>query len=889
VIIGRDRELADVVERVTAGRRLVTVIGPGGIGKTSLAIAASEQLAPSFELGARLVDLSRIDRPDAVTGTMAAQLGFPSVEALIQSPSEQPALIVVDNCEHVTDAAAEAIDALLANCHSPSVLATSRSPLDLPDESILALGPLTLASAEDDVSSAVHLFLDRARHAGGDTADFDLDVVGEVCGRLDGLPLAIEIAAARTRTMSLTEILRRLDEGIDVLSRPRYRGSARHRSLRDTISWSYHLLDDEAQVAFDRLGVCVGPFTTAMAASVALDPPHHEGVALDLLERLVDASLLVAVTRQSPTRYRMLAGVRAAALAQLQARGEVDQTRDRFADHVLRDVTGVITASRETWGSDVLGTLLAEFDNIAAALRHCVAADDTPERAFLLCAILWGVVHQAHLDEVHELGLLTFERWPDPILPFGPDAAATLATALLRLGRVGDAVATAERVLPRADGALFAPVTLRRTLGLAARATGDHERALRWFAEAAAEARARRVTTMELECDVFRAQVLADIGGREEPLRIVRDVATAAAHLGSPLNELWARSIEGAVLAATDPEAAASVVEETLAASEAIGYPFGVTTNLVTLVTCRVRSGDLPGAAASANEMLDGIGRSGSGDLRLALDAAAGVLHAADRDGWRDLVATARTLPGPIATANPIAQLTLPDVPGGRVLTRPDAVRLARVLLGELQSERDAAVLPQGPAALPDALAAPDEAVFARIGDLWDVRFADLKVHLKPSKGMSDLAVLLAQPNREVHCLDLTGAAVDERSAGEAIDAEARRRYEERVRELQAEIDEAEDHHDTGRAERAREELDAIVDHLTSALGLGRTSRPQAATAERARTAVAHRLRATIRRIASVHPPLARHLEVSVTSGTYCCYRPERDVVWRTDARPVEA
>jgi tetratricopeptide (TPR) repeat protein len=578
----------------------------------------------------------------------------------------------------------------------------------------------------------------------------------------------------------------------------------------------------------------------------------------------------------------MLAGVRAAALTQLKARDEVEQTRDRFAGHVVREVTDLIAASRATWGSDVIGTLLGEFDNIAAALRHCIAADDTPDRAFLLCAVLWGVVHQAHLDDVHELGRLTFERWPDPTPPFGPDAAATLATALLRLGRVDDAVEHAKQALPAADAALLAPVTLRRTLGLAARATGDHELALTWFGEAGGEARARQVHTLALECDVFRAQALADLGRPEESLRIVRTAAAAARAIDSVINELWARTIEGVVLVALDPVAAVPVVEETLAASSAIDYPFGVTTNLVTLVTCRVRAADLSGASAAAIELMDGIGRSGSGDLRLALEAAAGVLHAADRDGWRDLVATARTLPGPIATANPIAQLKLPDAPDGRLLARPDALRLARRLLVELPSALDAAAGAPGPVEVADAGAAPDEAVFTQAGDLWDVRFAGVNVHLKPSKGMADLAVLLAQPNREVHCLDLTGAAVDERSAGEAIDAAARRRYEERVRELQAEIDEAEDHHDTGRAERAREELDAIVDHLTSALGLGGTARPQAATAERARTAVAHRLRSTIRRIANVHPQLGRHLEVSVTSGTYCCYRPERDVAWRT-------
>jgi predicted ATPase len=895
VIIGRDRELAEVVERITAGRRLVTVIGPGGIGKTSLALAAADRLGPSFTLGAHVVDLGRVERADAVAGALAAQLGLPSFDALIQSPGEQPALVVVDNCEHVTDAAAETIDALLANCRSPSVLATSRSPLDLPGESIVALGPLALpepgalGGAADGPASAVALFLDRARHAGATVDATDLDAVVTLCRRLDGMPLAIEIAAARLRSLSVDELLARLDEGIDVLSRPRYRGALRHRSLRDTIAWSYRLLDPEAQAAFDRLGVCVGPFTAATAGAVAGSAGGSvdgsvDGAPVDVLERLVDASLLVADTGEAITRYRMLETVRAAALAQLDARGETAQVRDRFATHVLETVRSVIETSRTSWDGDVLGSLLAEFDNIAAALRHCVATDAEPTRAFLLCAVLWGVVHQAHLDQVHELGLLTLERWPDPARPFAPDAAATLATAQLRLGRVDEAIATAERALPHAEEALFAAVTLRRTLGLAARAAGAHERALHWFAEASAEARARGVATMALECDVFRAQALADGGEREEPLRIVREVAATAragaAGDGSPLNELWARTVEGAVLAAMEPASAVPVVEAALARSRAIDYPFGITTNLQTLATCRVRLGEHGLAAEAVLEMLDRIGRSGSGDLRLALESAAGVLHAAGRPGWTDLLATAGTLPGPIAMANAGAQLELPAAGTGRVLARVDALRLARQLLAAL-----AGTVMEEPATVEPATAdeeAAEAAVFARVGDLWDVRFAGLAVHLRPTKGMEDLATLLAQPGKEVHCLDLTGAGAEQGSAGAPLDAEARRRYEQRVRDLQADIEEAEAHHDIGRAARSQEELDALIDHLAAGLGLGGRGRPQAATAERARSAVAHRLRSTIRRIANVHPPLGRHLEVSVASGTYCSYRPERDVAWIT-------
>ena len=214
-----------MAERVLGHRRLVTIIGPGGIGKTALALAAMERLGGEFPLGAHFVDLSRVGEADAVVGALAAQLGFSSFDALLSSPTDQPALVVVDNCEHVGDAAAAAVAALLAECASPRILATSRSPLDLPGESILALAPLGLpgAGTGDASATAVRLFLDRARHAGTAVQGLDDEEVGELCRRLDGVPLALEIAAARTRSLAVGDILRLLDDGIDVLARPRFR------------------------------------------------------------------------------------------------------------------------------------------------------------------------------------------------------------------------------------------------------------------------------------------------------------------------------------------------------------------------------------------------------------------------------------------------------------------------------------------------------------------------------------------------------------------------------------------------------------------------------------------------------------------------------------------
>jgi len=158
-LIGRQREVAEVATRLR-DRRLVTVIGPAGIGKTALALSVSREVAASYELGAHVVDLTRVDSAQDVAGAIAAQLGFGTFDALINSPSEQPALVVVDNCEHVTAAAGDAIDALLASCEAPRVLATSRSPLDLPGESLVVLGPLGIPppGTSDTDSDAVRLF-----------------------------------------------------------------------------------------------------------------------------------------------------------------------------------------------------------------------------------------------------------------------------------------------------------------------------------------------------------------------------------------------------------------------------------------------------------------------------------------------------------------------------------------------------------------------------------------------------------------------------------------------------------------------------------------------------------------------------------------------------------
>jgi predicted ATPase len=271
-------ELADRLQR----HRLVTLTGPGGVGKTALAREAIGRLGGDYPMGAHVVDLTRVDAPDAIGGAIAAQLGFPSLSALLSSPTDPPVLVLIDNCEHVIDAAALAISQLLDSCESPTVLATSRSPLDLPDETVVLVGPLALppAGSPDDENPSVELFCARARQAGAVLTDADRADVADLCRSLDGLPLAIELAAARTRTSSPAEIARQLD--LDTLSRPTFRGPRRHRRLRATIEWSYRLLDPADRRLFDRLGLA-GEFTAETAMRAASRSPRRRSPASTLV------------------------------------------------------------------------------------------------------------------------------------------------------------------------------------------------------------------------------------------------------------------------------------------------------------------------------------------------------------------------------------------------------------------------------------------------------------------------------------------------------------------------------------------------------------------------------------------------------------------------------
>ena len=790
---------------------------------------------------------------------------------------------MVDNCEHLLEAAAHTIGSILEVCEQPTVLATSRSPLELPGESVMALAPFEVPAVgtPDPLAwPAVELFLERAREAGVRIEGADLDAVVDLCGRLDGLPLALEIAAARARTMSPAEIAERLRHGTDVLDRPRFRGASRHRSVADTIRWSYDLLGEAQRELLEHLSVFAGPFdATAARRLTGFDADDQRFDAL--VDELVHASLVVADTVGPSSRYRVLESVRRFALDRLEERGGRDAAFDRFADQALQRAREILRGSTTVWRPELVREMVRAYDDLAEALRWCNRHDTDPQRPWRLCASMWAVVHQGRADDVVIVGRQTIERWPFDGSNLAGAAVATLATAEYVTGEPDRAIALAESASSSLAAPSLAAVTLRRVLGQARRAVGDVPGALAAFRDGADMARQLDMPAMAIELDVTHAQASADDGHVEEALQALRASVDESIRLGSVLNEAWARSCLGWVRLRVDPPSALEEIDGALEMSRSIDYPIGVAINLRSRAFAELLLDDVDAARTTIAELLDDVLERGAiSHARLVVDVAAVLAHRIGDASWAQLASTAKALPTATLVGAGYDLVPLPSG-GARPLGRRQAITMVvRLLAGRPARGRRRPCRP-GPAA--DEASPPS---LVERGPVWEVGYRGRVVTIRASKGLSDLAVLLASPGREHHCLDLTGAGTQQASTGEVIDATARRAYETRIRDLQEEVDDAELAHDLARAERAQAELDTLVDHLTAAIGRGGRTRNASGTAERARTAVTQRLRSTMRQLADAHPELGRHLRASLRTGLYCSYTPPDDTTWHVERAP---
>ena len=385
--VGRSAELSQVRELLRENR-LLTLTGAGGAGKTRLATEVAAQLAGEFGDGVWCVDLAPITDPELVPLTAARAFGLPdqpgrsTMDTLIRFIADRQLLVVLDNCEHLLDASAALVDALLAAAAGLTLLTTSREPIGVAGEVSWRVPSLSLA---DD---AVELFTDRARRARPDfvVTDDNAGVVAEICRRLDGLPLAIELAAARVRALSLTEILDSLHDRFRLLTGGARTAVRRQQTLRASVDWSHALLTEPERVLFRRLAAFMGGFDLDAAQAVAGSGDVERYQVLDQLSLLLDKSLVVADDSRGRTRYRLLETVRQYALEKLGESGEADAVRTRHRDYY----TSIAAAIDAPTGSDYeqyIEQAETEIDNLRAAFEWSRESSDT-ELALALASSL---------------------------------------------------------------------------------------------------------------------------------------------------------------------------------------------------------------------------------------------------------------------------------------------------------------------------------------------------------------------------------------------------------------------------------------------------------------------------------------------------------------------
>jgi predicted ATPase/DNA-binding SARP family transcriptional activator len=430
--VGRDAELAQVAELLGA-HRLITLTGPGGAGKTRLAVEAARAELAATPDGVWLVELAPVTDPAEVPSAVLGALGLreqalitpgrlwgsaadDALGRLLAALAGQRTLLLLDNCEHLVASAAELADRVLAACPQVRIMATSREPLNITGEALWTVGPLTLppdpavssfdlaernvvlppgqvSSGEEPASvegySSVRLLAQRARAArpGFEVTQDNAPAVAAICRALDGMPLAIELAAARLRTMAPEQIAARLGDRFVLLTGGSRTAMPRHQTLRAVVDWSWDLLDDAERAVWRRFSVFTGGATLEAAEQVCAGSGLRADQVLDLLTALADKSLLIV--RHDPPRYQMLEIIRAYGRERLAEAGERDQVRAAHAQYFTRLAEASPVPLRGASQLEWLRRLADDQDNLHAAIRGAAAAGDGPTAVRLAAALGW--------------------------------------------------------------------------------------------------------------------------------------------------------------------------------------------------------------------------------------------------------------------------------------------------------------------------------------------------------------------------------------------------------------------------------------------------------------------------------------------------------------------
>jgi predicted ATPase/class 3 adenylate cyclase len=428
--VGREQAIAELSD-LLASARLLTLTGPGGIGKTRLALHLAADALANYPHGVWLVRLDALADNDLVPAAIATVMGIREqpgrslLETLTDAIGSSQLLLVLDNCEHLIQACAKLAEALLQACPQVQLLATSRESLNVAGEVVWHVPPLSLpephrppAPEQLGEYQAVRLFIERAvavRH-GFAVTNQNAPAVAQVCQRLDGIPLAIELAAARVGVLSVEQLVERLDERFRLLTGGSRTASPCQQTLRAAIDWSYELLSEAERALFRRLAIFAGGWTMEAAEAVCVGNAIASEDVLDRLSSLVNKSLVNAEERHGAERYRLLETIRDYARERLEASGEAEAVRRQHAEHFLALAEHVAPELRGARQAQWVKRLDAEHDNLRAALHWCVEHGEV-EQGLRLGGALWRFWQMhGHLTEGRER-LMEALRLPEDGMP----------------------------------------------------------------------------------------------------------------------------------------------------------------------------------------------------------------------------------------------------------------------------------------------------------------------------------------------------------------------------------------------------------------------------------------------------------------------------------------
>jgi predicted ATPase/DNA-binding NarL/FixJ family response regulator len=610
--VGREGELDELRSLFREGKRLVTLVGIGGIGKTRLALELGFSAGDLGWARVYLVELASLANPDLVGGAVLESVGGGSSRSPLQAAAEHlreaAALLVLDCCEHVLGAARRVAEVLVRSCPSVAILATSRSPLGIAGELVWQVPPLSMRKRSDagetGASDAARLFADRASHV---QARFELSedvaaAVEAIVRRVDGIPLAIELAAARVRVLSAEEIAGGLDDQLRLLGGG-HRSDPRHQTIRASLDWSHELLTDAERQLFARLSVFSGGFDLEAAAAVCAGGGIVSGQVLDEVEGLVDKSLLAVERRAGATRFRMLDFVRQYAFERLAAAGEGDRLADRhrgyfreLAERADRELWALVPAGR--------GCLDDESPNLRAAINDsCARAPDDALAMVGALGLYWRV--RGRLAE----GVTATEQ---SLGAAPPEASPGQALALAKLS------------------------VLSFWLGDFARTQSSATSALEMGA-AIGDTRSQALALSRLGALV----ILSDPGAGDPMLMRAAELARTAGDQVALCDALGSLAIS--YFCQDDPGAMRSPLEETLTVAEAIGYEDDIRWCLWCLAHTAFSAGEVASARAHGERALammpgqDQLSRYCAVEVLSLLDANMGAADAARERAEADL------------------------------------------------------------------------------------------------------------------------------------------------------------------------------------------------------------------------------------------------------------